>query len=63
MAEPEQSKLLTAQLWLVEMRPFEHHDAVWNEWVQGMNAPVRGCGRADLARPGRLVEIKATAPR
>jgi enamine deaminase RidA (YjgF/YER057c/UK114 family) len=60
-AGTDKSKLLTAQVWLADMRPFEDHNAAWNEWVDPQNPPVRACVRADLWRPNMLVEIMVTA--
>ena len=60
-AGTDKSKLLTAQVWLSDMRLFEDHNAVWNEWVDPQNAPVRACVRAELWRPNMLVEIMVTA--
>jgi enamine deaminase RidA (YjgF/YER057c/UK114 family) len=63
MAGTDKSKLLTAQVWLSDMRLFEAHNAAWNAWVDRENPPVRACVRADLVRPGLLVEIMVTAGR
>ena len=63
MAGTDKSKLLTAQVWLSDMRFFEVHNAAWNEWVDRENPPARACVRADLVRPGLLVEIMVTAGR
>jgi enamine deaminase RidA (YjgF/YER057c/UK114 family) len=62
-AGTSKSKLLTAQVWLSDMRLFEAHNAAWNEWVDRENPPVRACVRADLVGPGLLVEIMVTAAR
>jgi enamine deaminase RidA (YjgF/YER057c/UK114 family) len=62
-AGTDKSKLLTAQVWLSDMRLFEAHNAAWNAWVDRANPPVRACVRADLVRPGLLVEIMVTAAR
>lgn len=62
-AGTDKSKLLTAQVWLSDMRLFEDHNSVWNEWVDRNNPPVRACVRADLWRQGMLVEIMVTAVR
>src|SRR5262249_10205836 len=56
LAGTDKSKLLTAQVWLSDMRHFAAHNAVWNAWVDRQNAPVRACVRADLVREC-LVEI------
>ena len=61
IAGTDKSKLLTAQVWLSDMSLFEAHNAVWNEWVDPKNPPVRACVRADLWRPNLLVEIMVTA--
>lgn len=60
-AGTDKSKLLTAQVWLADMRDFEDHNSVWNEWVDRKNPPVRACVGAPLWRPGMLVEIMVTA--
>jgi enamine deaminase RidA (YjgF/YER057c/UK114 family) len=60
-AGTDKSKLLTAQVWLSDMRLFEAHNAVWNEWVDAKNPPLRACVQADLWRPNMLVEIMVTA--
>ena len=60
-AGTDKSKVLTAQVWLADMRMFEDHNAAWNEWVDPKNPPVRACVRADLWRPNMLVEIMVTA--
>jgi enamine deaminase RidA (YjgF/YER057c/UK114 family) len=60
-AGTDKSKLLTAQIWLSDMRLFEAHNDAWNEWVDPQNPPVRACVRADLWVPNMLVEIMVTA--
>ena len=60
-AGTDKSKLLTAQVWLSDMRLFEDHNAVWNDWVDPQNPPVRACVRAELWRPNMLVEVMVTA--
>src|ERR1700746_1459288 len=51
------SKLLTAQVWLSDMRMFRQHNLAWNEWVDPENPPVRACVEANLfddaGEPGR----------
>jgi enamine deaminase RidA (YjgF/YER057c/UK114 family) len=67
----DKSKLLTALVWLADMRLFEAHNAVWNAWVDPQHPPVRTCVGAALAgiagqRPplrACLVEIMVTAAR
>ena len=60
-AGSHKSRLLTAQVWLADMDDFEAHNAVWNEWVDLQNPPVRACVGAALWRQGLRVEIMVTA--
>ncbi len=50
-AGTDKSKLLTAQVWLTDMRLFEAHDAVWNEWVDQQNPPVRAACKPTYGVP------------
>ena len=59
-AGTDKSKLLSAQIWLSDLRDFEAHNLVWNSWVDPDNAPARACVRADLLH-GCRVEIMVTA--
>jgi len=43
MAGTDKSKLLVAQVWLADMSDFDDHNAVWNDWVDRQNPPVRAC--------------------
>ena len=43
LAGTDKSKLLSAQVWIADMRLFEDHNSVWNEWVDPANPPVRAC--------------------
>ncbi len=60
LAGTDKSKLLSSQVSLADMTLFEAHNAVWNAWVDPLNAPVRACVRADLVR-NCLVEIMVIA--
>jgi enamine deaminase RidA (YjgF/YER057c/UK114 family) len=61
-AGTDKSRLLTAQVWLTDMRHFADHNDAWNEWVDPKNSPVRACLLSpQLWRPGMLVEIMVTA--
>jgi len=62
-AGTNKSKLLTAQVWLSNMRLFRQHNLAWNEWVDRENPPARACVEAELFDPGLLVEIMVTAAR
>ena len=41
LAGTDKSRLLSAQVWIADMRLFEDHNSVWNEWVDPANPPVR----------------------
>ena len=60
-AGTNKSKLLQAQVWITDTKHFADMNVVWNAWVDPENPPVRACVRADLVRPGILVEIMVTA--
>ncbi len=61
-AGTDKSKLLTAQVWLTDMRLFADHNEAWNEWVDSKNPPARAClVSPQLWQPGMLVEIMVTA--
>jgi enamine deaminase RidA (YjgF/YER057c/UK114 family) len=56
------SNLLSAQVWLTDLSLFTEHNAVWNDWVDPKNPPVRACLHSpQLWHPGLLVEIMVTA--
>ena len=57
----DKSRLLSAQVWIADMRLFEDHNSVWNEWVDPTNPPVRACLTTEFWRPGMLVEVMVVA--
>lgn len=61
LAGTDKSRLLSAQVWLADMRLFEDHNCVWNEWVDPANPPVRACLTSEFWRPGMLVEVMVVA--
>jgi len=63
LAGSDKSKVLSAQVWLSDMRMFRQHNLAWNEWVDAANPPVRACVEARLFAPGLLVEIMVIAAR
>ena len=60
-AGTDKSKLLSANIWLSEIRNFEEMNSVWDSWVASGNTPARATVQAMLARPKNLVEIMVTA--
>ena len=61
LAGTGKSKLLTAQIWLDDMRDFAEMNAVWDAWVDKDNPPARATGQAALATPAHKVEIIVVA--
>ncbi|MBM3502510.1 MAG: RidA family protein [Alphaproteobacteria bacterium] len=57
----DRSKLLSAQVWIVDMNDYNAMNEVWNAWVDPKAPPVRACVQATLARPEYRVEIMVTA--
>jgi enamine deaminase RidA (YjgF/YER057c/UK114 family) len=62
-AGTDKSKILTAQVWLADIRDFYAHNEAWNAWVDRDNPPARACLEARLAHPRLLVEAMVTAVR
>ena len=56
-AGSDNSKILTAQVWLASIGHFAQMNEVWDSWVPEGHAPARACIEARLARPELLVEI------
>jgi enamine deaminase RidA (YjgF/YER057c/UK114 family) len=57
------SKLLTATIYLTDMKNFPEMNAVWDAWVSAGNTPARATVEAGLAAPQYSVEIMVTAAR
>jgi enamine deaminase RidA (YjgF/YER057c/UK114 family) len=62
-AGTNKSKLLSANVWLTDLRKFDELNNVWDKWVSPGNAPTRVCVEAMLAKPEYTVEIAVTASR
>ncbi|MGL4242297.1 MAG: RidA family protein [Beijerinckiaceae bacterium] len=61
-AGTSKAKLLTAQIWLTDMKTFADMNAVWDGWVSPGNTPARATVQSPaLAAPGYDVEIMVTA--
>lgn len=63
LAESGSSKadLLSATIWLSDMRYFAAMNEVWDAWVDPANPPARACVLGALAGPEYLVEIMVVA--
>ena len=55
------SKLLSAQIWVTDIRNRTPMNEVWTGWVDPSNMPARACVQAQLADPRALVEIMVIA--
>lgn len=57
----DKSRILTAQVFLVEMQDYAEMNRAWDEWVAEKNAPPRACVEAKLAQSSWKVEIVVVA--
>lgn len=62
-AGTDKTKLLSATIWLADIRDYEAINEVWDAWVPQGCAPARACVEARLAKPKFTVEIAAVAAR
>jgi len=59
----DKSKLLTATIWLTDIRNFDEMNSVWDKWVVPGQTPARACVESRLAQIKYLVEIRVVAAR
>lgn len=57
----DKSKLLSAQIFLPDMKDFAGMNAAWEKWVVPGQAPARATIEAKLANPAYKVEIMCIA--
>ena len=55
------SKVLTATIWVTDIRNRAPMNEVYTAWADPKNLPARACVEAKLADPRALVEIMVTA--
>ena len=60
-AGTDKSMLLSATIWISDMRAKPEMDEAWAAWADQQNLPARACVEAKLADPRLLVEIMVTA--
>lgn len=60
-AGTDKSRLLSATVYLADMRYFDEMNAAWEAWVDKTNLPTRATVEARLAAPQILVEIVVIA--
>jgi len=61
LAGTDKSKILSATIWVPDIRLRDGMNEAWNEWTGGENLPARACIEAKLASPVILVEIAVVA--
>ena len=62
-AGSNKSKLLSATIWLTDIKTFNEMNEVWDAWVAPGNPPARACVESKLAAPQYNVEIMVIAAR
>ena len=55
------SKVLSAQIWVTDIRNRAPMNEVWSAWIDKSNLPARACVESKLADPKALVEIMVIA--
>ena len=60
-AGTDKSKLLSATIYITDMKTFGEMNAVWDAWVSPGNTPARATVEAKLAAAQYTVEIMVTA--
>jgi enamine deaminase RidA (YjgF/YER057c/UK114 family) len=57
----DKSKVVSATIWVSDIRHRDAMNVAWNAWTGGKNLPGRACIEAKLADPRLLVEIGVIA--
>jgi enamine deaminase RidA (YjgF/YER057c/UK114 family) len=57
----DKTRILSAQIFLADIKDFAAMNAVWDAWVPTGNTPARATVESRLAAPKYLVEIKVIA--
>jgi enamine deaminase RidA (YjgF/YER057c/UK114 family) len=60
-AGSDKEHILSATIYIRDMKDFAAMNAVWDAWVAQGHAPARACVEARMARPELLVEISVIA--
>ncbi len=55
------SKVLSATIWVTDIRNRAPMNEIWTAWLDPKNVPARACVEAKLADPAALVEIMVIA--
>ena len=57
----DKTKVVSATIWVTDIRNRAPMNEVWTAWVDKSNLPARACVEAKLADPRALVEIMVIA--
>lgn len=57
----DRTKVVSATIWVSDIRHRDAMNEAWNAWTGGQNLPGRACIEAKLADPRMLVEIAVVA--
>lgn len=60
-AGSDKSRILMAQIFLVDLADFDGMNTVWDAWVSVGHTPPRATVQAQLAKPGWKIEMVVTA--
>ena len=60
-AGTDKSKLLSANIWITDIKTFDEMNAAWDAWVLPGNTPARATVESTLASPNYKVEIMVSA--
>ena len=60
-AGSSRNSILSATIYLRDMKDFAEMNKVWDRWAPEGHAPARACVEARMARPDLLVEISVIA--
>lgn len=62
-AGTDKSRILSASIWLSDIKYYDDMNAVWDLWVPKGQSPGRACVESRLANPKLRVEIRVIAAR
>ncbi len=60
-AGSDRQHILSATVYIRDMKDFAAMNEVWDAWVPEGHAPARACVEAAMARPELLVEVSVIA--
>jgi enamine deaminase RidA (YjgF/YER057c/UK114 family) len=61
VAGSSKSKIVSAMIWVTDIRYRDEFNEVWIDWIDPANPPARACVAAQLANPNVFVEVQVVA--